>query len=171
MNPHAATWDEIRRLLLESRGLMDSDNGTRAATAVPVGVLAGTLDEFEEFLDHNELELAWDALAEVAEKRKAPPACWRNLSRAAALMQLADKEHWAAQHAEPAVSSDQALAIASADAKGAYRDLSPYRIHVALEEDGWHIDYELRDARLTGGGPHYVIDSATGTIVSKRYDQ
>jgi hypothetical protein len=99
MNPHAANWEEIRRLLREARGLLDSDNGTRVGAPVPAGALAGTSDEFEEFLGHNELELAWDALAEVAEKRAAPPACWRNLSRAAALMGLSEKEQRASQRA------------------------------------------------------------------------
>jgi hypothetical protein len=65
----------------------------------------------------------------------------------------------------------QALAIAQADAAKAYRDLSAYRICLILEKDGWHIDYELKDPRLKGGGPHYVVDPFTGTIVSKRYEQ
>jgi|GEM_PF-5143872 len=25
---------------------------------------------------------------------------------------------------------------------------------LVLEEDGWHVDYELKDPRLKGGGPH-----------------
>ena len=66
---------------------------------------------------------------------------------------------------------EQALATAQADAIEAYRDLSAYRIQLALEQDGWHVDYDLKDARLKGGGPHYVIDAATGAIVSKRYQQ
>jgi hypothetical protein len=69
------------------------------------------------------------------------------------------------------IPGDQALAIAQADAAKAYRDLSAYRIQLVLEADGWHIDYELKDPRLKGGGPHYLIEAHTGTIVSKRYDQ
>ncbi len=69
------------------------------------------------------------------------------------------------------LAADQALTIAQADAVKAYRDLSGYRIRLALEEDGWHVDYELKDPKLKGGGPHYVIDSFTGAIVSKRYEQ
>jgi hypothetical protein len=65
----------------------------------------------------------------------------------------------------------QALAIAQADAMKAYRDLNDYRIHLILEPDGWHVDYELRDPRHKGGGPHYVIDARTGAILSKRYEQ
>jgi hypothetical protein len=69
------------------------------------------------------------------------------------------------------LAGDRVLAIAQADAASAYRDLSPYRICLALEEDGWHIDYELKDPNLTGGGPHYVIDAESGVILSKRYEQ
>ena len=71
----------------------------------------------------------------------------------------------------PFIAGDQALTIAQADAVTAYRDLTKYRIQLALESDGWHIDYDLKDARLKGGGPHYVVDAATGMIVSKRYEQ
>ena len=69
------------------------------------------------------------------------------------------------------LAGDQALAIAQADAGRVYRDLSPYRIQLVLEDDGWHVDYELKDPELKGGGPHYLIDAQTGTIVSKRYEQ
>lgn len=69
------------------------------------------------------------------------------------------------------LAGDQALAIAQADAARAYRDLSPFRIQMALEDEGWHVDYELKDPRLKGGGPHYIIDAHTGAILSKRYEQ
>jgi hypothetical protein len=71
----------------------------------------------------------------------------------------------------PVIACDQALRIAQADAAQAYRDLSQYSIHLLLDEDGWHIDYELRKPGLKGGGPHYVIDACTGAILSKRYEQ
>jgi hypothetical protein len=67
--------------------------------------------------------------------------------------------------------ADQVLTIAQADALRAYRDLSAYRIHLVLEEDGWHVDYQVKDPRHKGGGPHYVIDAHTGAILSKRYEQ
>jgi hypothetical protein len=70
-----------------------------------------------------------------------------------------------------ALSCDQALQIARLDAERAYGDLSPYRIVIALESDGWHIDYELKDPDLNGGGPHYVIEPGTGTIRFKVYYQ
>ena len=70
-----------------------------------------------------------------------------------------------------ALSGDQALAIAQADAARVYRDLFGYRIQLELEDDGWHVDYDLKDPRHKGGGPHYVIDAYTGAIVAKRYEQ
>lgn len=69
------------------------------------------------------------------------------------------------------LSAERALGIAQVDATRMYRDLSLYRIRLELEADGWHIDYELKDAHLKGGGPHYVIDRVTGAIVSRRYEQ
>jgi hypothetical protein len=68
-------------------------------------------------------------------------------------------------------SCDQALKVAREDAETVYRDLARYWIRVALEADGWHVDYELRDPRARGGGPHYVIDATDGHIRSKRYEQ
>jgi transcriptional regulator with XRE-family HTH domain len=69
------------------------------------------------------------------------------------------------------MSGDKALAIAEADAVLTYPNLSAYRIHLALEEDGWHVDYELKDPKRKGGGPHYVIDARSGAILSKKYEQ
>jgi hypothetical protein len=69
------------------------------------------------------------------------------------------------------ITSDQALRIARLDAEKAYRDLSPYCIRVELGDNGWHIDYELKNKQLNGGGPHYVIDAETGVIRTKRYEQ
>lgn len=71
----------------------------------------------------------------------------------------------------PAVSSHQALAVAEADALIAYGDLSPYRIELRLEADGWHVEYRIKAPRVAGGGPHYVIGADTGGIVSKKYYQ
>ncbi len=69
------------------------------------------------------------------------------------------------------LSCDQVLKIAHEDAERVYRDLSRYEIRLVLEDDGWHIDYELHDRRARGGGPHYVIDATDGQILSKRYEQ
>ncbi len=69
------------------------------------------------------------------------------------------------------LTCDQALRIAREDAERLYRDLSGYRIRITPEADGWHVDYELKDPNARGGGPHYIIDAATGQIVAKRYEQ
>ena len=71
----------------------------------------------------------------------------------------------------PVISSVEALQIADLDASRIYQDLSLFRIELTRETDGWHVDYELKDRRLHGGGPHYLIDAATGTILTKRYEQ
>ena len=69
------------------------------------------------------------------------------------------------------VSSDQALQVARLDAEAAYGDLGAFRITLVLETDGWHVDYELKEPSRDGGGPHYVVDSQSGKITSKRYEQ
>lgn len=73
--------------------------------------------------------------------------------------------------AHAALASDDVLRVARTDAEQAYRDLTPYRISLSLEADGWHVDYTLKDTKLHGGGPHYVIEPTTGAIVSKIYEQ
>ncbi|MGL6097515.1 MAG: hypothetical protein ACRC7O_17170 [Fimbriiglobus sp.] len=70
-----------------------------------------------------------------------------------------------------AIESSQALAVAHADALRAYRDLTPFRIELVLESDGWHVDYRLKNPEAVGGGPFYVIDATTGEIVSRKYYQ
>jgi hypothetical protein len=69
------------------------------------------------------------------------------------------------------ISAARALAEAEADAQRAYRDLSIYRVQSHLADDGWHVDHEVDDPRLQGGGPHYVIGATDGRIVPKRYEQ
>ena len=171
MSNLATSWNEIRNLLREARDCLPPEQRPPGSAPVPVGLLSGTLDEFEEFLEHNELELAWDALAEVAGRVNAPPPCWRRLAHAARLMQLPAKEDEAVRRAGPRIPPDQALQIARLDAEKVYRDLTPYRISLTLEPDGWHVDYDLKGPEMNGGGPHYVIDPATGSILSKRYEQ
>jgi len=47
---------------------------------------------FDEFRDHNELGLALDQLADVAEAQRAPRAVWKELSAAAVVMRLGDAD-------------------------------------------------------------------------------
>jgi hypothetical protein len=171
MSIHARNWDEIRQVLKEARTQCAPQRGDQPPASVSDGLLVGTLDEFNEFLEHNELELAWDALAEVAERSQATRECWYRLARAADLMGLTDKRDKAQHRATPPVTSDQALAVARRDAEGVYQNLLEYWVSLVLEPDGWHVDYQLKNPRLHGGGPHYVIDAQTGVILSKRYEQ
>ena len=71
----------------------------------------------------------------------------------------------------PSTHPEKAAGDRALDAEKAYRDLSRFRIQIVLEQDGWHVDYWLKDANLNGGGPHYVIDAMTGAILSKKYYQ
>ena len=72
---------------------------------------------------------------------------------------------------ETNLTAEDVLRIARLDADQAYRDLSRFVIRMAREPDGWHVDFDLHDAAARGGGPHYVIDSESGAIVKKRYEQ
>lgn len=69
------------------------------------------------------------------------------------------------------ISRAEALDIARKDALRVYRDLSIYEERARLEDDGWHVDYELTSSEAQGGGPHYVIDAFSGRLLSKRYEQ
>lgn len=71
----------------------------------------------------------------------------------------------------PSLPVAEVLRIAHHDAQAAYRDLSGFKITLTPAPDGWHVDYDLTDPLSAGGGPHYVIDSRTGDILSRRYEQ
>ena len=47
--------------------------------------------EFQEFLDRNEFELAWDSLAELGTRLDSGTAFWLNLAEAASNMGLHEK--------------------------------------------------------------------------------
>ncbi len=91
MNKHQALWNQITQFLNEARACLPPELAAPHSGSRSVGLLTGTLSEFEEFLEHNELELAWDALAAVAEHANAPAACWDKLAQAADAMQLPAK--------------------------------------------------------------------------------
>jgi hypothetical protein len=69
------------------------------------------------------------------------------------------------------IVNEEALEIARRDAKTAYGDLSMFRTTISQRDGAWLVDFELKDEKLHGGGPHYVIDARNGNIVSKRYEQ
>jgi hypothetical protein len=69
------------------------------------------------------------------------------------------------------VDRENALKIAQRDAQISYRDLSIYTIKVELNKGNWLIDYNLSDPQMVGGGPHYIICSKSGNILTRRYEQ
>ncbi len=71
----------------------------------------------------------------------------------------------------PSISGDQALSVAQSDAERVYGDVSRFRVQISLEPDGWHIEYQIKNPLTKGGAPTYVIDAASGEIISKRYYQ
>ncbi len=71
----------------------------------------------------------------------------------------------------PTVTGDQALRIALADGSRMYRDLHLYDIRLSHANDGWHVDFEFKETFAQSGGPHYIIDSQSGEIRWKEYEQ
>jgi len=69
-----ARWDQVKELLREAHDLLPEASTARLPAPVSDGPVQGTLNEYVEFLEHNELELAWDALAAVAQRDGAPAA-------------------------------------------------------------------------------------------------
>lgn len=58
--------------------------------AAPTIDPAGAIAQFEEFLSHNELELAWDVLESIADGHADTAPVWFYLAEAANLMELSD---------------------------------------------------------------------------------
>jgi hypothetical protein len=73
--------------------------------------------------------------------------------------------------ATSAIAMEEVLRVVRLDAEKAHRDLSGFRIVLALREDGWHVDFEILSKTSHGGGPHYLIDSSNGAILWKTYQQ
>jgi hypothetical protein len=65
----------------------------------------------------------------------------------------------------------EVLSIAHQDAQKVYSDLSGFRITLTPCPDGWHVDYDLTDPLVAGGGPYYVIHPDTGNILVRRFEQ
>ncbi|WP_315773778.1 MULTISPECIES: hypothetical protein [unclassified Bradyrhizobium] len=81
----AARWTAVRASL------------GRAQTALPapplrhVQACAKLYEDFAEYLEHNELALALDALMELGRLTTPPGGFWRDLERAAEIMNLDDR--------------------------------------------------------------------------------
>jgi hypothetical protein len=85
-------WNTVKNLL---QSAYDDLSPARSAVAISdhgPTLLTGTAEEVVEFLQNNELELAWDALAEMGIHTKAAgPNFWLQLSMAAREMGRLDK--------------------------------------------------------------------------------
>ena len=90
MSTFTANWNSVSTLLRSAfREISPDCTGSKPTVQTPA-VLVGSEAEFLEFLEHNEFELAWDALAELG-NRNGGRSFWSQLARAAREMQLADK--------------------------------------------------------------------------------
>ena len=78
------SWAITSALLAEAKDLL-------FASTIVAGDALRAAAEYEEYLEHNELELALDSLARAAEDCRAPSRVWRLLADAARNMELADR--------------------------------------------------------------------------------
>jgi hypothetical protein len=82
-----------------------------------------------------------------------------------------------AAHKNPAlkkefmITKEEAIKIANKNAAMYYRDLSIYEITVQPADSNWKVDYELKDSKLDGGGPHYIISGKSGEIIESHFHQ
>lgn len=69
------------------------------------------------------------------------------------------------------ITKERAIEIAKKNAKDYYKDLSIYEINATFFDTVWHVDFELKDAKLDGGGPHYVISAKDGKVIDFKFYQ
>lgn len=75
------SWAETERLLEQARRELGEDEG-----------FAENVAEYQDYLGHNELELAMEALADLPDPARASPMFWEALRDAAANMGLQDRQ-------------------------------------------------------------------------------
>lgn len=75
------------------------------------------------------------------------------------------------QHEQRRVTADIARDIAMRDAARDYPSLDEFNVSVSEDERGWRVKFNLKNPRLNGGGPEYLIDRGTGEITDKRIYQ
>lgn len=69
------------------------------------------------------------------------------------------------------ITKEKAMEVAKQNAQLYYKDLSIYIITIQQVDSNWKVDYELKDATLDGGGPHYIISGKSGDIIKSHFDQ
>ena len=87
MPDYKGTWKKVAALLKSAYAEITSSRSAMPVSAAAPQVLNGTEEEFLHFLDHNELELAWDTLAEMGELGGGR-SFWNQLAQAAQEMRL-----------------------------------------------------------------------------------
>jgi hypothetical protein len=95
MSTYEIQWSVVMDLLRQARDELQLASTTcdaAAATGIPHDVQL----QFDLFLENNELGLAWDALASLADDTTAPRGVWEKLLLAAGLMSSAEQSHLAA---------------------------------------------------------------------------
>lgn len=95
MNAQQTHWEVIAGFLRQARDELQSAE-TRGGESPSSGLPDEAAAQFEMFLESNELELAWDALAAIADETTTARSVWEKLLLAAGLMSLAGQAHLAA---------------------------------------------------------------------------
>ena len=83
---------EVLRQARRELGFTATKVGEASATGLPEEAQG----QFDMFLENNELGLAWDTLASLADATTAPRSFWEKLLLAAGLMSSAEQAHLAA---------------------------------------------------------------------------
>ncbi|HET6881452.1 MAG TPA: hypothetical protein VFI31_14915 [Pirellulales bacterium] len=94
MSTQQTQWQLVADLMRTARDELQPVARSGALPAVGLGDEAA--GQFEMFLENNELELAWDTLAEISDHAGAPRTVWEKLLLAAGLMSLREQAHLAA---------------------------------------------------------------------------
>lgn len=109
MNIQQNTWRVVADLLREAR--QELSTLTIATTTNSRGVIdPNRAAQFEMFIDANELELAWDVLADVAEQVSSADF-WEKLLICAGLMSLGVQAHLAATRLCESRSRESRMAL------------------------------------------------------------
>ncbi len=82
-------WIVVARILREAVDLLPSI-GPISSNGIPFapGILEGTMQEVEDFLEYDEYELAWESLAVVGTREGAGAEFWAKMAQASATMNL-----------------------------------------------------------------------------------
>ena len=101
MTDSRALIQRIEGLLNAALGCLESRVESPEEGVGPGGQLLGSRSQFDGFMDHGEYELAWDAIADVADRETASRQFWAYLAEAASIMELEKQEGRAETHLRP----------------------------------------------------------------------